>query len=262
MKAKINGVEIAYTDQGKGTPVLLVHGYPFNRSMWDAQVKALSTKHRAIAVDLRGHGESQAPTGTYTMDHLADDLKGLLDHLGIGQVVLVGFSMGGYVAFAFYRKYPQWVKALVLADTRTPADTEQAKQGRENTAQTALKEGVTGIAQNTAPRMVAPSTAQSNPALMEKVLGIMRSTSVNGYVGDLRGMAERPDSTATLAKIVCPTLILVGDQDGVTPPADSKAMSEAIRSSRLVTIPGAGHLTPLEQPAAVNKAMLDFLGTL
>ena len=262
MKARINNVELAYTDRGSGTPILLVHGYPLNKSMWDSQVSILSADFRIIAPDLRGHGESEAPSGTYSMDLLADDLLGLLDHLNIDQVVLLGFSMAGYAVFAFYRKYANRVRALVLADTRPQPDGEEAKQGRENTAQTALKEGVAGLAQNTAPRMLAPSTAEQRPEVVERVQRIMASTSVNGYVGDLRGMAERPDSTATLSQITCPTLVLVGDQDPITPPADAQLMANTIRNAQLETIPNAAHLTPIEQPEAFNRAVRTFVAAL
>jgi len=262
MKAKINGIDMGYTDQGSGTPVVFVHGFPLNKSMWEEQVKGLSSQHRVIAMDLRGHGESESASGAYTMDLLADDVKGLLDHLRLDRVVLVGFSMGGYAAFAFYRKYANRVRALVLADTRPQPDSPEAKQGRETTAQTALRDGVKGIAQGLSTRMLAPATVQGKPDLVKKVLDIMTSTPVNGYVGDLHALAQRPDSTPTLSQITCPTLIIVGDQDAVTPPADSRLMQEQIKGSKLATIAGAGHLSPIEQPEAFNKALSSFLSTL
>ncbi len=146
MKANINGVELAYTDQGKGTPIVFVHGFPLNRSMWEPQVRSLSGQFRVITVDLRGHGESDAPLWLYTMDQFADDVKGLLDHLSIQQAVLAGFSMGGYVVFAFYRKYAARVKGLVLADTRPQPDSAEGRAGRFKTAQTAHKDGAGAIA--------------------------------------------------------------------------------------------------------------------
>ncbi len=262
MKARVNGIQFGYTDTGKGTPVLLVHGYPLNRSMWDAQVSELSREFRVIAPDLRGHGESDTPTGTYTMEAIADDLNALLDHLKVDKAVVVGFSMGGYASFAFYRKYPNKVRALVLADTRPQADAPEAKQGRENTAQTVLKDGVAGVAAATAPRMLAPATVQGRADVVERVKAIMASTSVNGYVGDLRGLAARQDSTDTLAKINVPTLVVVGEQDVVTPVADSEMMAKAIKGAKLVKVPNAGHLSPLEQPAEFNKALVGFLRSL
>lgn len=259
MKASINKIRMGYTDTGRGTPVVLVHGYPLNRSMWDAQVSDLSKDFRIIAPDLRGHGESDAPSGVNTMDIIADDLRALLDHLNIQKVVLVGFSMGGYAAFAFQRKHANRLQALVLADTRPQSDTPEGKQGRENTAQTVIKDGVTGVATATAPRMLAPTTVQGKPDVVEQVKNIMASTPVNGYVGDLRGLAERPDSTTTLSQITVPTLIIVGEQDAVTPPADSEMMAKTIKNAKLVKIPNAGHLSPIEQPQAFNAALREFL---
>ena len=258
-KAKVNGVEIAYTDAGQGDPVLFVHGFPFNKSMWEAQTASLSGQFRCIAVDLRGHGDSEDVSGTYFMDTLADDLNSLLDHLNIDNVNLVGFSMGGYVAFAFYRKYGQRVKALILADTRPQPDSPEAKQGRENTAQTVLNDGTDGVAQTLTGRMLAPANLEERPALAQTVKALMTSTPVNGWVGDLRGIAERPDSTDTQGQITCPTLILVGDQDAITPPADSTLMAESISGAKLVEISQAGHLTPIEQPEAFNNALNEFL---
>ena len=258
-KAKVNGVEIAYTDAGQGDPILFVHGFPFNKSMWEAQTASLSGQFRCIAVDLRGHGDSEDVSGTYFMDTLAGDLNGLLDHLNIDKVNLVGFSMGGYVAFAFYRKYGQRVKALILADTRPQPDSPEAKQGRENTAQTVLNDGTDGVAQTLTGRMLAPANFEERPALAQAVKALMTSTPVNGWVGDLRGIAERPDSTDTQGQITCPTLILVGDQDALTPPADSSLMAEAISGAKLVEISQAGHLTPIEQPEAFNNALNEFL---
>src|SRR3990172_4482201 len=139
MKAQINNRAIGYVSQGQGLPVVLVHGFPLSKAMWESQVQALSSGSRVIAIDLRGHGESQVVEGPGSMDAFADDINGLLGHLGIDQAVIAGFSMGGYVAFAFYRKYPGKVKALVLADTRPQADTPEAAEGRRNTAKTVLE---------------------------------------------------------------------------------------------------------------------------
>ena len=257
-RATIKRTKFSYSDRGHGDAVLFVHGFPLNKSMWKSQLASLSPYYQCIAPDLRGHGSSQDVSGTYTVDILADDLKGLLDRLGIHRVTLVGFSMGGYVAFAFYRKYPRSVRSLVLADTRPQADSPEAKQGRETAAQTVLTEGTTGIATTLTGRMLAPAS-QQRPALVQSVKTIMTSTPVNGWVGDLRGLAARPDSMDTLAKITCPTLILVGDQDAVTPPADSQLMAERIKDAKLVTISGAGHLSPMEQPRAFNRALRQFL---
>lgn len=259
MKVQLNGVEIAYTDQGKGTPVLFVHGYPLSKAMWDPQVKGLSSNFRVITLDLRGHGESEAPLWLYTMEMFADDIRALLDHLSIDQVVLAGFSMGGYITFVFYRKYKNRVKALILADTRPQVDSPEGKQGRFKTAQTAHKEGAGPIADAMLPKLLTPQSVQSRPDLVQNVRKIMTSTPVAGIAGDLMAMAERPDSVPLLSEITCPTLILVGEQDGLTPPADAKLMADRIKKSQLEIIPAAGHLSNLEQPDHFNKAVRKFL---
>ncbi|MBI4199830.1 MAG: alpha/beta fold hydrolase [Chloroflexi bacterium] len=268
-KVLLGNVETAYLDVGRGEPVVLLHGFPLNRDMWQAQVAALSPRFRVIAPDFRGHGGSSvlspvaaADGDVHHMETLAEDVRGLLDHLRLEQVSLVGFSMGGYVAFAFYRRYRARVKALVLADTRPQADSPEARQGREATVRTALKEGTSAVAQTLAGRMLAPETLQGRPQLAEQVRGMMTSTPLIGWMGDLRGLARRSDSTATLAIITCPTLILVGQKDALTPPADSQLMAQHIKGAKLVEVPSAGHLAPLEQPEAFNKALLEFLDSV
>ncbi|MGH7207835.1 MAG: alpha/beta fold hydrolase [Nitrospiraceae bacterium] len=262
MKANINGVDLAYTDQGQGTPIVFIHGFPLSRAMWDPQINALSGQFRVITMDLRGHGESDAPLWLYTMDQFADDVKGLLDHLSIHQAVLAGFSMGGYVVFAFYRKYANRVKGLVLADTRPQPDSTEGKAGRFKTAQTAYTDGAKAIAEMMLPKLLSPASLQGQSGLVQKVRTMMTEIPVTGIAGDLMAMAERPDSVPTLKQISCPTLIIVGELDGLTPPADAKLMADSIRGARLQTIPAAAHLSNLEQPEAFNRAVKSFLETI
>ncbi len=262
MKAQLNHVEMAYTDQGSGTPVLFIHGYPLSKAMWEPQVKALSANFRVITLDLRGHGESDAPMWLYSMDLFADDILALLDHLSIDQVVLAGFSMGGYIAFAFYRRYQNRVKALILADTRPQADSPEGKLNRFKSAQTAYKEGAGPIAEAMIPKLLTPQTVQRRTEIVQAVRKMITGTPVPGIVGDLMAMAERPDSVTLLSEIRCPTLIIVGEQDGLTPPADAKLMAEKIKNAKLEIIPGAGHLSNLEQPDSFNKAVQKFLASL
>ena len=262
MKAQINGLDFAYTDQGKGTPILFIHGYPLNKSMWDPQAKDISGTFRVITVDLRGHGESSAPLWFSTMEMFADDLRALLDHLSIKKAVIAGFSMGGYVAFAFYRKYRDRVQGLVLADTRPQADSPEGKQGRFKTAQTAQKDGASAIAEAMLPKLLTPKTIETRSELVQKARQIMIGSPVNGIAADLMAMAERPDSLALLSEIQCPTLIIVGEQDGLTSPADAKLMAEKIKGATLEVIPNAAHLSNLEQPEAFNRAVRKFLGSL
>lgn len=257
-----NGIEIAYTDQGPrdgGLPVVLIHGFPYSQAMWDGQVAALSGEHRIITYDLRGHGESEATAGPYTMELLAEDLKGLLDALDLQQVILGGFSMGGYVALAFYRAYPERVGRLLLLDTRHLPDPEQAKPGRETLAQQVEKDGVQGIADALPSRMLTEATVSGRPEIVTAARDMILAASPQGVAGSARGMALRADQTDLLPKISAPTLIVVGEEDAVAPPADSEAMASAIPNATLVKIPGAHHLSNLEKPAEFNDAIHGFL---
>lgn len=262
MKARINGINLAYTDQGSGVPLVFLHAFPLNRAMWEPQVQALATRYRVIAPDLRGHGESDAPLWRYTMDQFADDVKGLLDHLSITRAVLIGLSMGGYILFACQRKYPERITALVLADTRAQADTEEGKMSRFALAQVAYREGAGAVAEAMLPRLLSPASLRERPELVAQVRSIITRNQVSGIAGDLMAMADRPDSVPILRQIACPTLVIVGEADQPTPPADARLMAEAIPGARLGIILGAGHLANLEQPEAFNRAVLSFLETI
>jgi pimeloyl-ACP methyl ester carboxylesterase len=262
MIAKINGLDLAYTDQGQGLPVVLLHAFPQNRTMWTPQVEALSTTNRVIAPDFRGFGESDAPLWHYTLEQFADDVKGLLDHLSIRQAVLVGLSMGGYTLFAFWRKYAERVKGLVLADTRAQADTEEGRAGRFAMAQTAHARGAPAIADIMLPKLLSPVALQTKPDLVRQVRATIERTQVSGIAGALMAMAERPDSVPLLPQIARPVLVITGELDGPTPPADGQLMAERIPGARLEIIPQAGHLSNLEQPEAFNQAVRSFLNQL
>jgi len=262
MIAKINGLNFAYTDQGQGMPVVLLHAFPQNRTMWEPQVRALSKTHRIIAPDFRGFGESDAPLWRYTLDQFADDVAGLLDHLAIKQAVLVGLSMGGYTLFAFYRKHAGRVKGLVLADTRAQADTEEGRAGRFAMAQTAYTKGAGAIAEIMVPKLLSPVALQSKSKLVGQVRAAIEQTQISGIAGALMAMAERPDSVPLLSRIACPTLVITGELDGPTPPADGQLMAERISGACLEIIPQAGHLSNLEQPEAFTGAVESFLNSL
>ena len=199
---RANGIDIAYDDQGSGdTPVVLLHGFPLDKSMWEAQVQALCGEFRVITPDLRGHGESQVTPGPYTMELLADDLTGFLDALDIQQVTLGGFSMGGYVAFAFYRKNPERVSCLMLLDTRPQPDSDDAKKGREDMAQLAEREGAGPIAERLTPWLLSPDTVANRQDVVDTLSAMITRCPVEGIAGDLRGMALRSDSSDLLPNI-------------------------------------------------------------
>ena len=258
-KVTANGVEIAYNDQGSGdTTVVLVHGFPLDKSMFDAQAAALSAGYRVITPDLRGHGESQVTPGPYTMELLAEDLKGLLDALNLDKVALGGFSMGGYVVFSFLRKYADRVSHLLLLDTRPQPDSDEAKEGRERTAQAVESDGASAVAGLVA-RLLAENTVTNRQDVVDRVAAMIAACPAEAIAGDLRGMALRGDSTDLLAGISVPTLCVVGDQDVITPPAESQMMASTIPNATLVEIAGAGHLSNLEDPEAFTGAIRDFL---
>ncbi len=262
MLAQINGISLAFNDQGIGLPLVFLHAFPLNRTMWSEQENTLAAQFRVITIDLRGHGESDAPLWHYSLDQAADDVCGLLDHLSIRQAIVVGLSMGGYIAFAFYRKYAERVKGLVLADTRAQADTDEGKRARFEMAQIAYKQGPGAITDIMLPKLLSPTMIQTRQELVQRVRTMIEGNQVSGIAGDLMAMAERPDSLPLLQQITCPTQIIVGELDVPTPPSDAHLMADRIPNARLAVIPGAGHLSNLEQPEPFNEAIRSFGLTL
>jgi 3-oxoadipate enol-lactonase len=257
--ARVRGIELAYTDEGRGPAVVLLHGFPFDRSMWRGQVERLSNDFRVIAPDLRGHGETPAAGDASTMEELAEDVVALLDELNVPRVVLCGLSMGGYVALALYRAHPERVRTLVLADTRPQADTEEARRAREENARRALSEGMRPIADAMLPKLLSARTREGAPEVVARVREMMLKVSPEGAAAALRGMAARRDQTELLSKIDVPALVVVGSEDAVTPPAEAEAMRERIEGSRLVRIEGAGHVSNIERPEEFDRALAEFL---
>lgn len=262
MQAKINGISIAYHDQGGGVPLVFLHAFPLNRTMWVEQERALSSRFRVVTIDLRGHGDSDAPLWHYTLEQAADDVIGLLDYLSIRHAVFVGLSMGGYILFALYRKYAERVKGMVLADTRAQADTEDGKRARCEMAQIAYKQGPSAVADIMIPKLLSPATVQAKPELVGRVRAMIEGNQVSGIAGDLMAMAERPDSVPFLQQIICPTQIIVGELDLPTPLSDAKLMADRIPDARLAVIPGAGHLSNMEQPDQFNETIRSFVSNL
>ncbi len=263
MRIRLPDFSLEFEERGSGTPLLFIHGYPLNRTLWTPQLEALSGALRLIAPDLRGHGQSDSMPAPYTMEMLADDCCALLDAMGVTQPVIVcGLSMGGYVTFAFYRKYAARVAGLILAATRPGPDSPQGKTARAQAIELARERGAAAIASAMLPKMFSPQAYTARPELVEQLRRIMESTSVEGIVGDLMGMMERPDSTPTLAQIDAPTLVLHGADDQLIPLQEADAMNAGIRRSRLRVLPGAGHLLNLEQPEMFNDAVRKFIHSL
>jgi 3-oxoadipate enol-lactonase len=257
----VEGGEVAVEVRGEGRAVLFVHGFPLDRTMWRHQLAGLS-RWKRVAPDLRGVGESSPGTSEYSIGRYADDLVAVLDAVGVGQAVVCGLSMGGYVLFDLLRRYPERLRAVVLCDTRPQADSADARRNRDELAALAAEKGPDAVAERLLPGLLAPATLTDQPEVMTQCREMARRCSVVGMVGALRAMRERADSTPLLGTIAVPTLVVVGAEDRVSPPPVAQAMAEAIPGARCVIIPGAGHVAPLEQPLAVSRVLGDFLETL
>jgi 3-oxoadipate enol-lactonase len=256
-KAQVNGVQIAYDDTGSGPSVVLLHGYPFNRSLWRDQVQLLSQSQRVVTLDLRGHGESEVAPAT--MEAMARDVESLMQNLEIPRAVIGGLSMGGYVTLAFYKLFPERVHALVLADTRASADTSETKQTRVQQAERALKEGMAGITTDMMPKLLRAETLTERPDIVVRLREMMMSINPRGAAEALKAMATRDDQTNLLSSITVPTLIVVGRDDAITSVKDSELMHKAIRDSQLEVIEKSGHVSNLEQVEQFNRILREFL---
>lgn len=257
MQMTTSGINISYTDEGRGVPVLFVHGFPLSRGAWQKQVDALRSSYRVIAPDLRGFGESDAGTGVTTMAQFADDLHELLEQRATGPVILIGHSMGGYVLFAFLRQYPALVRGLVLVGTKAGADGAEGAATRRATAEKVQKEGVQVVVNAMAPKMLAADNHDA--AMATQVRALMTPSKPAGVIGALLGMAERPDSTPDLARITVPTLIITGANDVLIPSTESEALNRGIQNSELHIIAHAGHLVSFEQPDKFNQILQEWL---
>jgi cystathionine beta-lyase/cystathionine gamma-synthase/pimeloyl-ACP methyl ester carboxylesterase len=255
-------VGIGYDDTGSGPPVVLVHGHPFDRSMWYPQVAYLASHgYRAIAADLRGYGESTVVPGKCPLEVFARDIAGLLDHLEVRQAVLCGLSMGGQIVLEFTRLFPGRLLGVVLADTSALADTQAAAARRRAVADRLLAEGMAPYAAEILPKMICPQTLGRRPDVAAYVSAMMRATAPAGAAAALRGRAERPDYVGLLSELTIPARVVVGSQDELTPLTDARLLADRIPSATLTVIPDAGHLPNLEQPTAFNRALGQFLPT-
>ncbi|MEW1671633.1 alpha/beta fold hydrolase [Streptomyces noursei] len=257
------GITVEYEDEGSGEPLVLLHGHPFDRSMWRPQTAHFSRAGmRVIAPDLRGYGGSSVVPGKTPLETFAGDVAALLDHLGIERCVLGGLSMGGQIVMECYRQFPERIRALLLADTFAAADTAEGRAVRLRTAERLLAEGMDGYAHEVLSKMIAPANVTALPAVAAHVLGMMRGASPEGATAALRGRAERPDYTGLLPRVTVPTLVVVGAADEFTPVADARVIHDAVPEARLTVIEGAGHMPNLERPEEFNAALAEFLSAL
>ncbi len=258
---------LAQGGRGEGGPenaLVLIHAFPMNADMWEAQLDAVPPGWRYLAPDLRGFGRSDPaePNGAaaLSMDDYARDILALLDHLRIDRAVIAGLSMGGYVAFALLRLAPQRVRGLVLASTRAEADSEEARAGRVAMLDLVDRGGVPAVAEQMLPRLLGETTRVQRAAVQERVRAIARASSAGGIRNAIRRMMDRPDSSPLLRDIACPTLVVAAEEDGVTPADGARRMAQAIPGAGFAAIPHAGHLANMEQPVDFNLALQHFLG--
>ena len=255
----VNGVSLAVEVRGEGPAILFVHGYPLDRTIWRDQIDSLEG-YRRIAPDLRGMGQSDAPDLGYSMGIYAADLAALLDALGVNEVVLCGLSMGGYVIFEFLRRWRHRVRALILMDTRVEGDSTEGRRARDAAAASARDGGAGAVGGALLPKMLAPGSEERAPELVDRVRRMMAATPVAGMIGALAAMRDRHDSTGLLPTLAdLPTLVLVGEEDALAPPDAARRIATLIPGARLVVIPGAGHLPPVERPTETTAEIREFL---
>jgi len=239
--------------------VVFIHGFPLNPSMWDPQAVFASRGWRLIVPELRGFGDGAGDPPTTSIDDYAGDTIDLLDKLHVDSAVICGLSMGGYIAFSMFRHAPNYFRAMVLADTKSQADTPEAVAGRKNMQQLVREQGANAVADALLPKLVGDTTRRERPAVAEQVRTQILGNSTEAIAGALAALMTRPDSTPTLRTIHCPVQIIVGDEDAITPPPLSEQMNRDIAGSELAIIKGAGHMSNMEQPTQFNDALARFL---
>lgn len=261
--AFINGFNMFYKEQGtNNVPVLFIHGFPLSSDIWDEQLNTLSNKTKVIAPDLRGFGKSEFTDVLYSMELFAYDLKSLLDSLNIKKVILAGLSMGGYIAFSFYRLFQTSVYAMMLIDTRAGADNEVGKKNRILLAQRARMGEKEKIVNEWVEKLLSSQTIKTKHDIVSKIRQIIFDTQSETIARVSLAMMERHDSTSLLKDITCPTLVMVGEEDKLTPVEEARLMASQIRNAKLEIIKHASHLTCIESPEQVNKALIKFLSDL
>ncbi|NIH78398.1 alpha/beta fold hydrolase [Amycolatopsis viridis] len=260
---EIGEITAGYDDKGSGPALVLVHGHPFDRSMWEPQLDHFSARGwRVVAPDLRGYGETTVVPGKTPLATFARDLAALLDRLTVDRFVLAGLSMGGQIVMECHRLFPDRIRGLVLADTSPRAETAAGRRNRTEMADRLLREGLRPYADEVLTKMVAPANVEAMPDVAEHVHRMMRGTSPEGAAAALRGRAERPDYVPTLAGVGVPTLVVVGDQDEYTPVAEAEFLHASVPGSELAVIAGAAHLPNLERTAEFDAVLADFLARL
>lgn len=248
-KVNVNGIELAYTRRGTGTPLVLLHGYPLDHRIWDEVAPLLEDKFDLLLPDLRGFGNSTTVNTPYTMDDFASDIAGLLDSLGIQKAAIAGHSMGGYVALAFARLFPDRVAGLGLAASQTLADPPDRKEGRYKSAAEVAEKGIGGVVDVMTPKFT------NDPALQAYARKVMEGQNPQAYIGALKAMAKRQDSTPLLASMTYPVVLVHGDADALIPIERAREVKDAVPHALLAELPNVGHLPMLEAKEETARAL-------
>ncbi len=256
MKARIGNREIAYESYGDGKPLVLIHAFPLDGRMWAGTARALAGSCRVIVPDMRGFGASDLGGGAPSVADMADDVALLLDALGIDRAAIGGLSMGGYVSLAFAARHPARLERLLLADTRAAADSDAARAGRADALAMVAKEGVAALVEHMLAVLLSPAASAT---VRDHVRNLGRQQNPGGVSAGIRALRDRPDRRSELAAIRCPTLVIVGSEDKISPPAEMAEIASFISGSHLVEIAGAGHLSNLEAPSDFVAALANFL---
>ncbi|MFT9848784.1 alpha/beta fold hydrolase [Aneurinibacillus sp. REN35] len=252
-----NGIKLAYQEQGQGEAVVLLHGFCGSSTYWDSVIPELAKDYRVIAPDLRGHGDSAASVGTYSMELFAEDCKQLLDTLDISQATLFGHSLGGYITLAFAEKYPERLKAFGLIHSTGLPDTDEAKQNRYKGAERIAQEGIEPFVNDLVPKLFSPDNLSSMKDDVEKVRQIGAATEPEGAQNTLKGMAERPNRNAVIANTSLPVLLVAGQDDQVIAPDKTFSVEQQLLTT--ATLPHVGHMSMYEGPNKLIDTLRSFL---
>ncbi|MFT3893361.1 MAG: alpha/beta hydrolase [Anaerolineales bacterium] len=248
-KVGINGIQMAFERHGKGTPLVLLHGYPLDHHVWDDIVPLLQDTFDLIIPELRGFGDSTTVDTLYNMDDMATDIAGLLGHLSVQKTAIAGHSMGGYVALAFARHFPKRVTGLGLVSSQVLADPPDRKEGRYKSAADIAENGINNVVETMSTKFT------SDPRLQGFAREIMQRQKPAAYIGVLKAMAERPDSTPLLSTMQYPLVVIHGDGDMLIPVVRAREIKEAVPSAHFVEISGAGHLPMMEAKEITAEAL-------
>jgi 3-oxoadipate enol-lactonase len=263
MKIELNGalINVVHLGDSSAMPVIFVHGFPFSHAMWHNQLPLVAKEFHTVAYDVRGLGESSPGNGIFTLEGHVDDLIALMNYLQIERAAIVGLSMGGYIALRALERNPERFSSAVLCDTRSEADTNEGRLNRAKSIQEIIQQGSAAFAEEFLKKIFAPESFQRVPEEVALIRDIITCTPPRAIAGMQLALAARTDTTASLGALRIPTLILVGEHDAITPPAAARALQERIAGSTLYIVPDAGHMSPMENPGAVNSQVMQFLRT-